>query len=84
MTVGNRDAFGEVYVNKSESDYIVHIHFADGQKVWTPYLWLFWQLKGDIQTALTQWPWFESVKDDPRYAEALVRACAMAEAEYGG
>lgn len=81
MTVGNPNAFGEVYVNKNGSDSIVHIHFADGHTVWTPYLWLFWQLKGDIQTALTYWPWFNGVKDDPRYAEALARARAMAETE---
>ena len=84
MTVGNPDAFGEAYINKSGDDYIVNIRFADGHTVWTPYLWLFWQLKGDILTALTQWPWFDGVKDDPRYAEALTRARAMAETEYGG
>ena len=81
MTVGNPDAFGEAYINKSGDDYIVNIRFADGHTVWTPYLWLFWQLKGDILTALTQWPWFDGVKDDPRYTEALARARAMAEAE---
>ena len=81
MTVGNPDAFGEVSVNKSDTDYIVNITFADGHTVWTPYLWLFWQLKGDILTALTQWPWFDGVKDDPRYTEALARARAMAETE---
>ena len=81
MTVGNPDVFGEVSVNKSDTDYIVNITFADGHTVWTPYLWLFWQLKGDILTALTQWPWFDGVKDDPRYAEALARARAMAETE---
>ena len=84
MAVGNPDAFGEVYINKNGSDSIVHIHFTDGHTVWTPYLWLFWQLKGDIQTALTYWPWFDGVKDDPRYAEALARARAMAETDYGG
>ena len=81
MTVGNPDAFGEVSVNKSDTDYIVNITFADGHTVWTPYLWLFWQLKGDILTALTQWPWFDGVKDAPRYTEALTRARAMAETE---
>ena len=81
MTVGNPDAFGEAYINKSGDDYIVNIRFADGHTVWTPYLWLFWQLKGDILTALTQWPWFDGVKDDPRYTEALARARAMAETE---
>ena len=81
MTVGNPDVFGEVSVNKSDTDYIVNITFADGHTVWTPYLWLFWQLKGDILTALTQWSWFDGVKDDPRYTEALTRARAMAETE---
>jgi len=84
MTVGNPDAFGEAYINKNGSDSIVHIHFTDGHTVWTPYLWLFWQLKGDMQTALTYWPWFDGVKDDPRYIEALTRARAMAETDYGG
>lgn len=84
MTVGNPDAFGEVYINKCGSDSIVNITFADGHTVWTPYLWLFWQRQADIHLALTKWPWFDGVKDDPRYAEALVRAHAMAETEYGG
>ena len=37
-----------------------------------------------MQTALTYWPWFDGVKDDPRYTEALTRARAMAETDYGG
>ena len=84
MAVGNPDAFGNVYINKCGSDFLVHIHFADGHTVWTPYLWLFWQRKADIHIALTQWPWFDGVKDDPRYAEALTRARAMAETDCGG
>ena len=84
MAVGNPESFGEVYVNKCGSDCIVQICFADGHTVWTPYLWLFWQRREDIYIALTKWPWFETVRDDPRYAEALARAKAMAETEYGG
>ncbi len=82
MSVGNPAVFGEVYVNKDDPKHVVNITFADGHTVWTPYLWLFWQLKGDILTALTQWPWFDGVKDDPRYANALAKARAMAETEY--
>lgn len=83
MRVGNPAVFGEVSVNKDGPNNTVYITFADGHTVWTPYLWLFWQLKNDIWCALTKWPWFEGVKEDPRYKEALARATAMAETEYG-
>lgn len=82
MSVGNPAIFGEVYVNKDDQKHVVNITFADGHTVWTPYLWLFWQLKGDILCALTQWPWFEAVKEDPRYTAALARAQVMAETAY--
>ena len=82
MSVGNPAVFGEVYVNKDDQKHVVNITFADGHTVWTPYLWLFWQLKGDIRCALTQWPWFDSVKNDPRYAAALAQAQVMAETQY--
>ena len=84
MRVGNPAVFGEVYVNKDGPNNTVYITFADGHTVWTPYLWLFWQLKSDISCALTKWPWFNGVKEDPRYKDALARAVAMAETEYGG
>lgn len=84
MRVGNPAVFGEVYVNKDGPNNTVYMTFADGHTVWTPYLWLFWQLKSDISCALTKWPWFNGVKEDPRYKDALARAVAMAETEYGG
>ena len=84
MRIGNPAVFGEVYVNKDGPNNTVYITFADGHTVWTPYLWLFWQLKSDISCALTKWPWFDSVKEDPRYKDALARAVAMAETDYGG
>lgn len=82
MSAGNPTIFGEVYVNKDDQKHVVNITFADGHTVWTPYLWLFWQLKGDILCALTQWPWFDTVKEDPRYIAALARAQVMSETEY--
>ncbi len=78
MKVGNSEIFGDAEINKSGKDYIVNIYFADGYKVWTPYLWLFWQLKCDIYYALKDWPWFESVKNDPRYLAAFEKAKIMA------
>ena len=49
----------------------------NGKKVWTPYIWLFWQLPGDIHWALTKWKWFDRVKDDERYLQALAHAEEM-------
>lgn len=54
------------------------VYYEDGTSSWTPYMWLFWQLKNDIEVALTKWHWFEGVKDDPRYLSALDRAKTMA------
>lgn len=79
MDVGNHTVFGGATVSKAGENHRVDIHFPDGFSEWTPYLWLFWQLKGDILWALTKWSWFEKVKDDPRYLDALERAKKMAE-----
>ncbi len=78
MAVGNSAIFGNVTINKDDDKHIVKIHFEDGHKVWTPYLWLFWQLKGDIYAAMTQWPWFDAVREDKRYLDYLKRAESMA------
>ena len=43
------------------------------------YLWLFWQLKGDIYHGMTRWPWFDGVREDPRYATLLEKARILAE-----
>ena len=58
-----------------------NIFFEDGTSVWTPYLWLFWQNKGDIFNAMTKWPWFDNVREDERYAKLLAKAKEMAEAK---
>ncbi|MBQ3153949.1 MAG: helix-turn-helix transcriptional regulator [Clostridia bacterium] len=79
MAVGNSAIFGKVKINKDNNKHIVKIHFEDGHTVWTPYLWLFWQLKGDIYAAMTQWPWFDAVREDKRYLDFLKRAKDLAE-----
>lgn len=79
MDVGCEDVFGKAVINKVVSpNYISDIKFEDGYTVWAPYLWLFWQLKGDILNAMTKWPWFDSVRDDARYIALLKRAERMA------
>lgn len=80
MDTGVPQAFGGAKISKWDNiKCTVHIHMEDGTKVWTPYLWLFWQLKGDIYCAMTQWPWFNNVKDDPRYINVLERAKKLAD-----
>ena len=82
MAVGCPAAFGGAAVSKwSSDDYSVYIYQEDGNRIWTPYLWLFWQLKGDIYHGMTKWPWFDTVKEDPRYLALLERAKKLAEAE---
>lgn len=78
MSVGNPALFENVRISKIAPNNNVYICFEDGTEVWTPYMWLFWQIKGDIFHALTTWPWFENVKSHPRYAEFLARAKEMA------
>ena len=48
--------------------------YPDGSEMWTPTVWLFWQLPGDIHSGMTKWPWFDNLKDDPRYLALLERA----------
>ncbi|MBQ9747041.1 MAG: hypothetical protein IJW21_09510 [Clostridia bacterium] len=80
MDVGNHAVFGKLTINKiGFSKYVTKIHFEDGHKVWTPYLWLFWQLPNDISRAMTEWPWFDDVKEDTRYVALLARAKEMAD-----
>lgn len=74
LKLGNAGAFGEAEIEKDGDS---TIRYADGTTHWAPYLWLFWQLKGDIYCALCKWKWFEDVKDDPRYLDALERARIM-------
>ncbi len=79
MDVGCEAIFGKAVINKvSASNYISDIKFEDGHTVWAPYLWLFWQLPTDIYNAMTQWPWFDGVRDDERYIALLDRAKLMA------
>jgi hypothetical protein len=56
----------------------VNIFFENGTKVWTPYLCLFWQNSNDILHAMTNWPWFDGVREDRRYIELLERAKELA------
>ncbi len=79
MDVGCPDVFGGAKVTKYNSeDYTVDIVFPDGKKVWTPYLWLFWQLRGDIAGAMMKWTWFDGVKEDARYGVMLEKAKTLA------
>ncbi len=65
-------------IEKDTANYNCNIEFDDGSRKWTPSLWLFWQLKGDIKCAMMQWRWFNAVREDPRYTAALARAEEMA------
>jgi hypothetical protein len=80
MDVGCDNVFGGAKITKwSNDDSSVHVHFADGKKEWTPYLWLFWQLKNDIECAMRTWSWFDGVRDNPRFIELYEKAKKMAE-----
>ncbi len=81
MEVGCPDVFGSAMINKWDDSHCIYIWQADGSKTWTPYLWLFWQLKGDICHGMTKWPWFDTVREDPRYRALLERAKKLAEIE---
>ena len=81
MSVGNEAAFGNATINKEDPNHSTDIRFEDGKTVWAPYLWLFWQIKGDIFNAMTKWPWFDNVHEDERYAKLLAKAKEMAEAK---
>jgi len=84
MDAGCPDVFGGAQISKWDENCCVYIHFPDGKKIWSPYLWLFWQNPNDIACALTRenppgWPWFDAVRDDPRYRAAQEKAARMAE-----
>jgi len=79
MNVGCDDVFGGAKITKFNKNYTVEVHFKDGKKEWAPYLWLFWQLRGDILVAMSQWRWFDNVKEDERYKELYERAKILAE-----
>ena len=78
MAIGNSTLFGDVQISKIAQNSQVNIFFGEGTVVWVPYMWLFWQIKGDILHAMTNWPWFEKAKSDPRFEAFLVRAKEMA------
>ncbi|MBE6672647.1 MAG: helix-turn-helix transcriptional regulator [Ruminococcaceae bacterium] len=79
MDVGCHDVFGGAKITKWDSEKCtVEIYFEDGRNVWTPYLWLFWQLRGDIFAAMSQWRWFDSVKEDQRFGELYEKARELA------
>ncbi|MBQ8510277.1 MAG: helix-turn-helix transcriptional regulator [Clostridia bacterium] len=79
MDVGDGAAFGGATVTKCDEKYNVSIYMEDGRKTWCPYLWLFWQLPSDIERGMATWPWFDRVRDDPRYTAAYARAKKMSE-----
>lgn len=78
METGSRALFGSARISKCASDCVVNIFFDDGETVWVPYLWLFWQNKRDIKRAMQNWCWFDPVREDSRYLTAYRRAVEMA------
>ena len=70
MDQGCRKIWGDAKIAKNDS----YVKYPDGSEMWTPTVWLFWQLPGDIHSGMTKWPWFDNVKDDPRYLALLERA----------
>ena len=78
LPLGCGDAFGGAKITKFGKQDNTFICFPDGKKVWSTYIWLFWQTKREPLAALTQWRWFEAVKGDERYQDALKRAKEMA------
>ncbi len=78
MEVGNPALFGNAKISKIEKNCEVNIFLENGTKVWIPYLWLFWQNSNDILHAMTNWPWFDGVREDRRYIELLERAKELA------
>lgn len=81
MDAGCADVFGGAKITKWSDTNSTDIHFADGKEVWTPYLWLFWQLKNDIEIAMRTWKWFDGVREDARYAAFYEKAKALAQTE---
>jgi len=81
MDAGAPVLFENAKISKADKNCVVSIFFEDGTTVWTPYLWLFWQIPDDIFNAMTKWPWFDNVREDERYAKFLAKAKEMAEAK---
>lgn len=78
MSVGNFALFGNTRISKVAKKYEIYIHFEDGSTVWCPYLWLFWQIWNDIERAMSNWPWFDHVREDARFLSAYKKAQEMA------
>lgn len=70
MDLGCHEIWGGAEIAKNDS----YVKYPDGSEMWTPDMWLFWQLPSDIHSGMTKWPWFDGVKDDPRYLILLERA----------
>jgi len=79
MDVGNPALFENAKISKVDKGCVVNIRANDNTEVWSPYLWLFWQLKNDIERALSSWRWFDSVRDDPKYLALYEKAKKLAE-----
>ncbi len=79
MDVGNPALFEKAKISKVDKGCVVNIRTNDNTEVWSPYLWLFWQLGKDIERALSSWRWFDSVREDPRYKFFYEKAKLFAE-----
>lgn len=79
MDVGNPALFENAKISKVDKGCEVNIRTNDNTEVWSPYLWLFWQLGNDIERALSAWRWFDSVREDPRYKFFYEKAKLLAE-----
>lgn len=78
LDAGNSTLFDGAKINKNDStENEINVYMQDGTKIWTPYLWLFCQLKSEIKRAMTNWPWFDNVRDDERFIALYERAKEM-------
>ena len=78
MEVGSPAVFGGAQIIKCEHSHVVNIYMPDGTVIWCPYLWLFWQLPNDIERAMSNWPWFDCARGDPRYLTLYEKAKRLA------
>ena len=79
MDVGNPVLFENAEISKVAKGCVVNIRTKDNTEVWSPYLWLFWQLENDIERALANWSWFDPVREDPRYIAIYEKAKLFAD-----
>ncbi|MBO5401729.1 MAG: helix-turn-helix transcriptional regulator [Clostridia bacterium] len=79
MDVGNPVLFENAEISKVAKGCVVNIRTKDNTEVWSPYLWLFWQLENDIERALANWSWFDQVREDPRYIAIYEKAKSFAD-----